>query len=672
MKEKLRYVGVLLLPVAILMMVACGGGAGSAERGMRAEMQRVRDSISLNRFDAAHRLIDHQLAEAKDSDTYYSWLVSKNSTWYAQMQDDSFVVTTRRIHQYLLRHQQEPNEARRWLWAEWLMARGVYYAVLRGQLDSAIVCTQDALRHMEGMERDWGMRIMGLTNLADYYRQSGQLDKSTDVYLRALSLADSLHATTDERIAILIGISTAYTFMNDYASSGQWWERTRELLPQMRQADQFIYYNNRGNDYCFQERYDEAYQNFAKAAQLVRGNPDKKWDYHTSCINLGQVYLAKGQADSARLYIQQADSFFRKIGYPPFVYYITTERIELALLEGRTADALQMVRAGASEQAVHDMKVPRLKAAERVYEQTGDWQRAYQMRRQWQQLSDSVQNAKVKMQLSARLMEYEHDKRLADQQRTIESQQATTRLVWALLTIAILAVAVLVVVMQLLRRRQRLSEMTARQQIVRLRMENNRNRISPHFIFNALSHEMLAQMEGRKVDLNALIMLLRRGVEQADVLQTTLKEELTFTEYYIEIEGRQIGEGFHYIREVSPEIDLEAVRLPAMTLQIFAENAIKHGLRRQRGTITIRATRQTDATLLEVIDDGQGLSPSYQEHTGMRVVRQTIQLLNEHIAAPHSRRENRQHITFGIESQGKGCRSWILLPDDYDYELQTI
>lgn len=113
MKEKLRYVGVLLLPVAILMMVACGGGTGSAERGMRAEMQRVRDSISLNRFDAAHRLIDHQLAEAKDSDTYYSWLVSKNSTWYAQMQDDSFVVTTRRIHQYLLRHQQEPNEARR-------------------------------------------------------------------------------------------------------------------------------------------------------------------------------------------------------------------------------------------------------------------------------------------------------------------------------------------------------------------------------------------------------------------------------------------------------------------------------------------------------------------------------------------------------------------------------
>ena len=49
-------------------------------------------------------------------------------------------------------------------------------------------------------------------------------------------------------------------------------------------------------------------------------------------------------------------------------------------------------------------------------------------------------------------------------------------------------------------------------------------------------------------------------------------------------------------------------------------------------------------------------------HTGIRIIKQTIQMLNE---------KNRQQITFGIESpeggRGKGCRSWIMLPDDYDY-----
>lgn len=660
----LRKIGFLLLLLSFLSFMACSSGAGRARFDMRAEMQRVRDSISLNRFEAAHRLIDRHLAEAKDSDTYYSWLVSKNSTWYSQMQDDSFMVTSERIRQYLLRHEHEPNDTRQWLWAEWLMARGVYYGVLRGQLDSAIVCTQEAIHRIKGMGSDWGMRIMGLTNLADYYRQGGQLDKSTEVYMQALNAADSLDATDDERIAILIGISTAYTFMNDYTSSHQWWERTAQMLPRMRQADRFIYYNNRGNDYCFQKKYDEAFKYFSKAADLVRGNPDKKWDYYTSCINLAQVYLAKGQAVAAKPYVEQADSFFHKIGYPPFIYYITTEKIELALLEGRAADALRMVEEGAHEEAVHDMKVPRLKAAERVYEETGNWQQVFQIRSQWQALSDSVQGVNTKMQLTARLMQYEHDKRLAEQQRTIERQQSTTRMAWALLVIAILAIAVLVFILLLRRRRQRIANLTMSQQIVSLRMENTRNRITPHFIFNALNHEMLQQREGRSVDFSALTTLLRRGVEQADVLQTTLGEEMAFVDYYVEIEGRQIGPDFHYIKDIAADVDIDAIRLPAMTLQIFAENAIKHGLRRQGGTLTIRITRQQQATLAEVMDDGQGLNPSYQEHTGMKVVRQTIQMLND--------RQSGRPITFGLCNMEKGCRAWILLPDEFDYQVVTI
>jgi sensor histidine kinase YesM len=84
-----------------------------------------------------------------------------------------------------------------------------------------------------------------------------------------------------------------------------------------------------------------------------------------------------------------------------------------------------------------------------------------------------------------------------------------------------------------------------------------------------------------------------------------------------------------------------------MTIQIFVENAIKHGLKRQGGMLTIRASRQGDATLVEVVDNGQGLDSSYQEHTGMRVVRQTIQMLNE---------RNHQKITFGIDNLEQGCR----------------
>ena len=237
------------------------------------------------------------------------------------------------------------------------------------------------------------------------------------------------------------------------------------------------------------------------------------------------------------------------------------------------------------------------------------------------------------------------------------------RLAWALFAAALLTIGLLGLLQWEIRRRQKLHNMVVRHQIVEMRMENTRNRITPHFIYNALTHEMLAQMQGRKVNLEALTQLLRKGIEQADVLQTTLAEELTFIDYYVSIEAQQMGDSFQYVKEIDADVDVSRVCLPAMTVQIFVENAIKHGLRKKGGVLTVRASRQENATLVEVRDDGQGLQGSYNEHTGMKVVRQTIQMLNEH---------NHHQISFGLDSLEPGCRSWLLLPDDYNYKIAKI
>ena len=279
-------------------------------------------------------------------------------------------------------------------------------------------------------------------------------------------------------------------------------------------------------------------------------------------------------------------------------------------------------------------------------------------------LNDSIQTIQSSMRMSAQLLQYRHDKQLLEKQQEIDHQQMKNRLAWAPLMVAILTVIVMVILYQLRRRRQRMQELATRQQIVVLRMENTRNRITPHFIYNALSHEMLEQMKGRAVDLNALTQLLRRGVEQADMLDTTLSEELRFVDYYVEIEGRQMGNKLCYHKEIANEVNPDNVHLPAMTIQIFVENAIKHGLQRQGGELTIRVGRQSDNTLIEVIDNGRGLGTSKpMEHTGMKVVRQTIQMLNEH---------NRQQITFGIaNATPSGCRAWLLVPDAFNYSFTS-
>ena len=626
MKPTSRHIHLLIITTCVILLAACNEG-----RQQLMPMQQTMDSVKM---------------------------------WYGQMQGDSMKVKSEQVAHFLQQHEDDQSSPMRRLRAEWLKAKGVWYGAIKGMPDSALVYTDRAIAEMNGLSGVDELRILAMANRADFYRQLGQLDYSVDGYLQALETADSTGLGEEMKIPLLLGVSTAYTFMGDYQNSEIWWRKTGELVNQMEKRDQFIYYNELGNNHYFQEQYVGALDCFNKAASLVKDDKHRQWDYYTALTNLGEIHVCLGQADSARVIIAQVDSFFRKVDFPPILYYIETEKIKLALLDGRTQQALQMVNhCEFPTISIPAGKLLRLKAVEQVMRQTGNYQKAYEAHQEWHALNDSIQNANVRMQMSSRMLQYEHDKQLLEQQRTIDNERMKVRLAWAFCAVALLAIGLLSVLIWLWRKRQKMHDMEVRQQIVGMRMENTRNRITPHFIYNALTHEMLAQMEGRKVDLNALTQLLRRGVEQADMLETTLEEELTFVDYYVDIERQQMPVTLFYQKELDSDVNPQAVLLPAMTIQIFVENAIKHGLKRQGGMLTIRASRQDNATLVEVLDNGQGLDSSYQEHTGMKVVRQTIQMLNEH---------NHQQITFGIGNLKQGCRSWLLLPDDYNYNIAKI
>lgn len=586
--------------------------------------------------------------------------------WYAKMEGDSMDAASMRIKDFLDQHPKDKSEPMRRLRAEWLKARGVYFTAIKGQPDSGIVYTERALEEMKDLEGVDVLRVLAMANRADFYRQTGQLDKSADGYLQAIQMADSTGTGDSLGIPLMLGVSTAYTFMGDYHNGHRWWERLRSLLPVMKRDDQFIYYNNLGNDNFFQENYQDARDCFRKAADLVKGDEAKLWDYYTALGNLGEIYICLHQADSARQMVEQADSFFRRVNFPPLIYYMATSRMELKMLEGDMQGALAIASANPKDDiSIPAAKVLRLKALEQLMRQTGRWQEAMNVHEELHGLNDSIHAAQSAMRMSAQLYQYKHDKERMKQQQEIDHQQLRAQLALALSAVAMLAVVVVMVLYELRRRKHRLQAMTTQQQIISLRMENVRNRITPHFVYNALNHEMLEQMEGRAVDLNALTQLLRRGVDQADMLETTLEEELRFVDYYVEIEGRQMADKLQYRKEISPDVDTSKVSLPAMTIQIFVENAIKHGLQRRGGELTIRVSRQDDSTLIEVVDNGQGLGTSApKEHTGMRVVRQTIQMLNDH---------NHRQITFGIGNWQKdgesGCRTWLLVPDDFNYKV---
>ena len=627
--------------------------------------------IALTACQKNERFMSRQELSDKDSDSIYIELSIRNNKFYEEYAVDSFVQTTERIHQYLLRNEKRMSRDLQLLRAQWMMARGVYWGALLGRPDSALIYTEKAVQLMEQERMNPDLRVVGMTNRADFYRQMGKLDLSADSYMQALAIVDSFQTTIDSKIAIYLGISTVFTAMADYGNSKKWFKRCEQLLPQMKKPDQFIYYNNLGNDHYQQGQYQEALPCFEKAASLVKGDPDKTWDYYTARANIAEILVNLKDAKAAGPIVEEVDSFYRKVNFPMLLYYIGTSKIELALLEGKTADAIRYIQQeNTPEEMIPAAKVMRLKAVEQVWQKIGHYANAYKAHQELHALNDSIQKANVKMQMSTRLLEYEHDKQLMKQRQEIEHSKMTNRLAWVLFVTALLAAILLFVLYLMHRRKGRIQTLELHQQLFETRLRNTRNRLSPHFIYNALNHEMLAQMDGKTVNFEPLTQLLRRGVDMADTLEITLEEELAFVDYYVTIEGQQMDSDFHYEKQIDKDIDMAKVKLPAMTIQIVVENAIKHGLRTikpqegKKRELSIHVCRKENATLVEVLDNGHGLKNdlSSRRKTGMKVVRQTIQLLNE---------KNHVPITFGVgnyhHGETSGCRSWILLPDEYQF-----
>src|SRR6476469_4024028 len=136
------------------------------------------------------------------------------------------------------------------------------------------------------------------------------------------------------------------------------------------------------------------------------------------------------------------------------------------------------------------------------------------------------------------------------------------------------------------------------------------SQINPHFLFNTLtsiSSLIRSQPETARMVVHRLSALLRRRLRDPNHF-VSLREEVEALQEYLDIETIRFGPQLR----VAMDLDDEAldVPVPSMILQPLVENRIKHGLSRKvgGGTITVQAKPLADGALIEVSDDGLGMS----------------------------------------------------------------
>lgn len=634
----------------------------------------IEELLKKGRYDEARLLTLKCKQEAKDSTEYYQYVVQDAKLQFAKMNADSFMLVNRQLAAYMERNARSKDLRLKQLAVEVEMQRGVYEVKMVGNMDAGLAHYEKAMQKASELP-NYEDRMLLLINLADVYKQMGRYDQSVRYFMKAMDLGDSIGMDDATVITLNIGIASAYAAMDNFEQSDEWWEKARQMRPQMSQCELFQYLNNRGNSYYLQGKYDESLNYFLELDSMMNLHEDMHWEKMYGRANLSDIYIKLGHPEKALPLLNEAEPFFLKENQHIAYYYLTTQRIELALNTGHIAEAEQLaMQSGMPERMIPEQKMLRLKVLLRLYQLQGHWQEYAKALQEMDHIVDSVKSDNTKMQLSEIIMRYDYEQKMLNKQRLLEEANLSFRWAVALLIAAVIVITLLIAINVLKLHQRRLKEQNMQAHIASLRMEAVRNRITPHFMSNALTAEMIAQMDGHEPNLDSLVQLLHRGIEMSGTELTTLSEELEFVEFYCSVESRAIGPDFVFRKELGPGVDPDKVKLPAMFLQIMVENALKHGLwlkPRQEGRermVLVRAIRSKAGTQVDVIDNGVGMQNGLrnQKRIGLSVVEETILLLNA---------QNHEKMQFGYGNYqhpngDTGYRSTFYLPDNYNYVLK--
>jgi hypothetical protein len=140
-----------------------------------------------------------------------------------------------------------------------------------------------------------------------------------------------------------------------------------------------------------------------------------------------------------------------------------------------------------------------------------------------------------------------------------------------------------------------------------------RSQINPHFLFNtlntisALIHDNPRQAEAA---VEKLAFIFRHTLKFSAQNLVPLRTELELVRSYLDIEQMRFGKRLRVSINVEP--DALEVPIPAVMLQTFVENCIKHGISKvvRDGEVRIEAQVQADVLHLLVLDNGPGIDTS--------------------------------------------------------------
>jgi anti-sigma regulatory factor (Ser/Thr protein kinase) len=155
-------------------------------------------------------------------------------------------------------------------------------------------------------------------------------------------------------------------------------------------------------------------------------------------------------------------------------------------------------------------------------------------------------------------------------------------------------------------------------ELMELEAKALRAQMNPHFIFNSLNSikSLINKNESDKAAgyLTIFSKLIRTLFQNSDKREVSLFEELETCKLYTQLEKMRFGDKVEFLFDVNESIDLKDIKVPALILQPFIENAIWHGLvpKESGGKVTVSVKENNGSVECTIDDDGIGRELSSQ------------------------------------------------------------
>jgi sensor histidine kinase YesM len=145
-----------------------------------------------------------------------------------------------------------------------------------------------------------------------------------------------------------------------------------------------------------------------------------------------------------------------------------------------------------------------------------------------------------------------------------------------------------------------------------------RAQMNPHFIFNSLNSikSLINKNENDTAAgyLTTFSKLIRTLFQNSDKREVSLYEELETCKLYTQLEKMRFGNKVEFVFYIDESLDLKDIKVPALIIQPFIENAIWHGLvpKETGGKIIISVKENSQAVECIIDDNGIGRELSNQ------------------------------------------------------------